>query len=91
MLQIHSNNKAISGTVTFLVKHSFSAYLLQTYPLIFTFLITNNYLFLQKLSPLKMVLELVGFASLWYFGAIILDIIRDLIFKIISLGVRNVK
>lgn len=91
LLQIHSNNKAISGTVTFLGKHSFSAYLLQTNPLIFTFLITNNYLFLQKLSPLKMVLELVGFASLWYFGAIILDIIRDLIFKIISLGVRNVK
>ena len=74
--------------MTFLVVHSFSAYLLQTNPLVFAFLITNNYLFLQKLSPLRMIIELIFTASIWYLGAILLDVFRSLIFKIISLGIH---
>lgn len=82
LLQVKVQKKLISNIVTFLVVHSFSAYLLQTNPLVFAFLITNNYLFLQKLSPLRMIIELIFTASIWYLGAILLDVFRSLIFKI---------
>ncbi|HIS88858.1 TPA: acyltransferase [Candidatus Avigastranaerophilus faecigallinarum] len=86
LIQIESQNKMMSNIITFLGKHSFSAYLLQTNPLVFSFLITGQYLFLQKLTPLNMVLNLILYASIWFFGAIIIDIIRSCIFKMFSLS-----
>jgi uncharacterized membrane protein YeiB len=88
LFQINVDSKAISNAITFLGKHSFSAYLLQTNPLVFTFLITGQYIFLQKQSSLMMTGKLLLFSSMWFFGAIILDILRSMIFNFFLLCVK---
>ena len=89
LLQVGAKNKAIVTVVTFLGKHSFSAYFLKNNPLVFNFLITNNYLFMQKQTPLVMILDLIMIAGFWYFGAIFLDVFRLLLFRLFNLRGKN--
>ena len=85
LLKVKIQLKLWNKIITFLGQKSFSAYLLQTNPLVFTFLITNNYNFLRNLSLIRMFLSLIILALSWYFGAIIIDIVRSLIWKILRI------
>lgn len=85
-IQIRIKSSRINAVITFFGKHSFSAYLLQTNPLIFSFLITNNYNFLRHLTTLNMLKTLLLISAAWYFGAIIIDIIREQLFKLLMIN-----
>lgn len=86
LLKVKIKSKLWNKIIIFLGQRSFSAYLLQTNPLIFTFLITNNYNFLRNLSLGKMLFTLILVALLWYFGAVILDIIRLTIWNVFRIN-----
>lgn len=86
LLKVKIQSKVWDKIITFLGKKSFSAYLLQTNPLIFGFLITNNYNFLRNLSLGRMIFSLIVIALFWYFGAIIIDVVRSLIWNVLRIN-----
>lgn len=83
LLKIEIRSKLMKNLITFLGKKSFSAYLLQTNPLIFSFLITNNYNFLRYFPLPKMALFLLLISLSWYLSAIIIDIARLFVWKLV--------
>ena len=81
-VRIKVNSDKIRKIITFLGKNSFSAYLLQTNPLVFSFMVTNKYLFLNKIdNPLHFLGLLILFSMCWYFSAILIEVIRQIVFK----------
>lgn len=74
------NHKA-QKIITFLSSSSFAIYLLNDHNLIRNYCIKDRFTYLWNQSPIKIILEIIVFAILFSGGGILLDKVRQFLFK----------